>query len=54
MSQKQRDDWSRQIEDVLDRFDFEKCISTRGSARSRVRALRWGGQLAVPPSLAPT
>jgi hypothetical protein len=29
MSQKQRDDWSRQIEDVLDRFDFEQCLSTR-------------------------
>jgi hypothetical protein len=29
MSHKQRDDWSRQIEDVLDRFDFEKCFSTK-------------------------
>jgi hypothetical protein len=31
MSQKQRDDWCRQIEAVLDRFDFEQCISTRSA-----------------------
>jgi hypothetical protein len=31
MSQKQRDDWCRQIEAVLDRFDFEQCFSTRSA-----------------------